>query len=138
LVSNAGGALPLPLVANTPYYVINLSGTTLKLALSVDLAQAGTAIDLTTDGTGTNTLLAAMGAAYGEGVHTLTIPEMPAHKHDVSSTGASIGSATNGPYFLNVADVFGTVTATNIGLQGGGLPANNMQPTLFTNIFIKL
>jgi hypothetical protein len=141
LVSNSGGALPAPLVANTPYYVINISPTTLKLALSVDLAQAGTPIDLTTDGSGTNTLLSALGAAIGEGLHVLTIPELAAHTHAPGSTATTFsGEFPPGTgaydYVGGGAHNDGSFTAT--ASTGGGLGHNTMQPTMFANIFIKL
>jgi len=47
--------MPAPLVAGTTYYIINISGTTFKLATTAALATAGTAIDITTTGTGTIT-----------------------------------------------------------------------------------
>jgi len=56
-VANSGGALPAPLAANTTYYVINVDATHVKLATSLALAKAGTAIDLTDAGTGTHALL---------------------------------------------------------------------------------
>lgn len=56
-VSNSGGALPAPLAANTTYYAINVDGTHIKLATSLANAKAGTAIDLTSAGSGTHTLL---------------------------------------------------------------------------------
>lgn len=47
------GTLPAPLLANTPYYVIETATPgVIQLALSQQLAAAGTAIDLTTQGTG--------------------------------------------------------------------------------------
>lgn len=48
--------LPAPLVAATDYYLIKVSDTTYKLATSYANAIAGTAIDITTAGTGTHTL----------------------------------------------------------------------------------
>ena len=42
---------PAPLAANTFYYVINVSATSIKLATTSALATAGTAIDLTDTGT---------------------------------------------------------------------------------------
>jgi hypothetical protein len=48
--------LPSPLVAATNYYLIKVSDTTFKLATSYANAIAGTAIDITTAGTGTHTL----------------------------------------------------------------------------------
>jgi hypothetical protein len=58
-VSNSGGALPAPLAAATGYWIIKISADTFKLATSLASAYAGTAINLTTDGTGTQTLAAA-------------------------------------------------------------------------------
>lgn len=48
--------LPAPLAAATDYYVIKVNDTTIKLATSYANAVAGTAIDITTTGTGTHTL----------------------------------------------------------------------------------
>lgn len=51
-VSNSGGALPAPLVAGTTYFIVNKTGSTAKLSLT----SGGTAINLTTNGTGTNSI----------------------------------------------------------------------------------
>lgn len=51
-VSNSGGALPAPLVAGTVYFVRDKSGVTFKLAAT----SGGAAINLTTNGTGTNSV----------------------------------------------------------------------------------
>lgn len=51
-VSNSGGALPAPLVANTTYFVCDKTGNTFKLSATY----GGAAIDLTTNGTGTNSI----------------------------------------------------------------------------------
>jgi hypothetical protein len=55
VLSNSGGGLPAPLVANTVYYGIYVAAGTYKLATSFSNAIAGTAIDITTAGTGTHT-----------------------------------------------------------------------------------
>ena len=55
-VSNSGGALPAGLAAATDYWTIRQSATTSKLASSLANAVAGTAVDFTTDGTGTQTI----------------------------------------------------------------------------------
>lgn len=55
-VSNAGGALPGGLVAATDYWVIRVDDDVFKLATSFANAVAGTAVALSTDGTGTQTL----------------------------------------------------------------------------------
>ena len=51
-VVNTGGALPAPLVAGTSYFVRDKSGNTFKLAAT----SGGAAIDITTNGTGTNAI----------------------------------------------------------------------------------
>lgn len=50
------GTLPDPLVVNTVYYVIRVDATTIKLATTAANATAGTAIDLTDQGTGTHSI----------------------------------------------------------------------------------
>lgn len=50
------GTPPGGLAIDTTYYLIRVDATTLKLATSLVNAQAGTAIDLTSAGTGTHTL----------------------------------------------------------------------------------
>ncbi len=58
-VSNSGGGLPGGLSASTTYYMIitgGLGAATYKLATTLANAQAATAIDITTNGTGTQTI----------------------------------------------------------------------------------
>ena len=55
-VSNAGGALPAGLVAATDYWFIRTGTYTFQLATSLALALAGTALTISTDGTGVQTL----------------------------------------------------------------------------------
>lgn len=55
-VSNAGGGLPTGLLAATDYWVIKVDADNIKLATSQANAIAGTAINVTTNGTGTQTL----------------------------------------------------------------------------------
>lgn len=54
--SNAGGGLPGGLAAATPYFAINVSSSTFKLATSQANALAGVEIDITSNGTGTQTI----------------------------------------------------------------------------------
>jgi hypothetical protein len=51
-VANSGGGLPAPLVVNTSYFVRDATANTLKLSAT----QGGAAINLTSNGSGTNTL----------------------------------------------------------------------------------
>lgn len=52
----AGGGLPTPLVAGTTYYAIFVDSTHIKVATTYANALAGTAIDITTNGTAPNTI----------------------------------------------------------------------------------
>lgn len=54
-VSNTGGALPAPLLVDTDYFIRDKVGDTFKLAATL----GGAVIDLTTDGTGTNSIRTA-------------------------------------------------------------------------------
>lgn len=81
-VSNAGGALPTGLAAATAYYVIKVDANTLKLATSLSNAYAGTAINLTTNGTGTQTLAAATGCKRGVWGHFWYVATQAETNHD--------------------------------------------------------
>lgn len=144
-VTNSGGALPTPLAANTVYYVSvnSLTTTTVKLSTTIENAYAGTDIDITVAGSGTQTLQTALGAYNGESLHTLTIAEMPVHNHPGSTVGGVAGAA-------GVAD-FQTVLGSNttpaqgagiptvtVATQGGGGAHNTIQPTSYLNVFLKL
>lgn len=55
-VANSGGGLPGALAAATDYWVIKVSSSTFKLATSLANALDGTGINISSDGTGTQTL----------------------------------------------------------------------------------
>lgn len=57
------GTIPAGLTANTTYYVIRVSATEIKLALSSDDATVGTAINITSQGTGTHSLASSQAIA---------------------------------------------------------------------------
>lgn len=56
VVVTTTGTLPAGLSADTVYYVINVSSTTMKLATTAANATAGTAVDITSTGSGTHTI----------------------------------------------------------------------------------
>jgi flagellin len=53
---NGGGSLPGPLSSATTYYIIKVDNNTFKLATSASNAQSGTAIDITSTGSGYTSL----------------------------------------------------------------------------------
>jgi hypothetical protein len=78
-VSNAGGALPTALAAATAYWVIVVDVDHFKLASSLANAMAGTAINITAQGSGTDTLTKGIavydnGALQGPAAWSLTLP----------------------------------------------------------------
>ncbi len=54
--SNSGGSLPTGISAGTDYFIIALSATTIRVATSQANASAGTYVDITAAGSGTNYL----------------------------------------------------------------------------------
>lgn len=118
---STSGALPNPLLAATDYFVIRVTANTFKLAASLPDAQAGTAIDLTTNGTGTQTVTptAIAGASIkfqGSNDNSNWV--------DIASSSTNITATVNllynqsGVYYRYVRPYFtittGTVTFSNV------------------------
>lgn len=127
--------LPGGLVAATDYYVIRDSATAIRLASSLANAIAGTAINITTAGTGTHTLThtltaRALGDLGGEETHALTVDEIPAHAHNETNLGGSGGSDYQPGGAQNPANPIPTSST------GGSGAHNNMQPYQVENLFI--
>jgi microcystin-dependent protein len=89
-----------------------------------------------------------IGQLAGEEQHTLTVNEIPAHRHAVSAlTNANSESANGTVYGGNTQDSIytanpnsnGTPMAANmIGSAGGSQPHDNMMPTVAVNFIISL
>lgn len=102
-----------------------IAGKTLTLPRSLGRALAGA-------GSGSGLTARVLGEYTGEETHTLTIPEMPAHTHTVASgpTPNIVPSGGSHPQ--------GDTNLVTSSSTGGGGAHNNMEPTSFFNVFIKL
>ncbi len=83
-------------------------------------------------GAGASLTARALGDTTGEETHLLTTPEIPSHTHSIgnaSGTAIAQGGGLVG-YTTSLSGVSGTA--------GGGGTHNNMQPTTFLNVMVKL
>lgn len=140
------GTLPTGIAAATNYYVIVIDSTHIQLATTLANAVLGTAIDITAQGSGTNTATGTLSARTlgqkgGEENHATTIAEMASHTHQLPNGGT--GNSPNNPgAFLNAQWTDGTAGATGAksdSLSRTGLSGehNNMSPFLALNYIIK-
>lgn len=136
------GTLPTGLSLATDYFVIRLSATTIQLASSLAnaLAQVPIPINITAQGTGTNTITVTLstrtlGQRGGEELRSLSVSEMPSHKHDVTTAG---GGAPNN--FSNIAAGTGQAQTVVDGTTtvSGNTPHNIMNPFVVVNYIIKI
>jgi len=116
--------LPAPFLINTTYYVIRVDVGTIQLAASRANAFAGTQIDITTSGAGTQTvhsyleededsrLKLADGGNDGEDLGSYQPDEFDSHAHSISPTAIRydyLNGATSGTAILAGANqIFGT------------------------------
>jgi microcystin-dependent protein len=140
LVYTTSGTAIGGLTAGNTYFAIVVDSTHIKLASSVANAVAGTAIDLTTQGTGNHTFThnltaRTLGAYGGEEAHALTTAEMPAHTHPLPDTmvgvNAVTGSQTNRGG-SNPQDFYANTLST-----GGSSAHNNMPSYAAVTMIIK-
>lgn len=76
-------------------------------------------------------------ADQGEEDHTLTASEMPAHAHDIEGEADSVTTPTAGIAGSRASTSSTTVTDAAAS-EGGGGAHNNMQPTIWLSLLIKL
>lgn len=122
------------LTSGNTYYIIRDSATTVQLASSLANAQNGTNINMTAKSTPvwslTHTYTArVLGEAVGEEAHAQSITELLAHTHP--SVWINGGGASN-------PSGVGTSSVSNSGSRGGNAAMNQLQPTLFLNVMVKL
>lgn len=139
---NSTGTLPAPLATlNDPnvYYTIFTSPATLRLARSLELAQAGTFINITDAGTGTHHIKSADGSYYGASIDTLILSDLPGNNGPSGLQVKAFNGPASGPPFNSVigsttlgsapVDVINPVSQTSLDYT---------QPTAFLNIMLKL
>jgi hypothetical protein len=137
MVSTTGGALPAPLVANTVYYAINLTSSSLELASSATNAQLGVPITLTTSGTPVLNIFLVLGAEVGLSATGIIPNNLPAHTHvaPFSSNYVTNAPSTPGVYTIGAQGTLSPITGLNDTTNS---PLNTYQPTVFLNVFMKL
>jgi hypothetical protein len=91
---------------------------------------------LATYGSGSGLTARALALATGVETHPLVIGEMAAHAHDVSFTVSNTPGGT-AQVDANGAGVIASITSTSTSV-GSGTAHQNMQPTIFLNVMVKL
>lgn len=137
ILFNSGGVPPDGLSVGAAYYTIFVSNTTLRLASTIEDALAGSFVNFTTAGTGTNSIQEQVvdpGVFLGEEVHVLIESELP-NPITTTATAANISNAGSGLEVLIDSAAGGGGTVVN---TGGNNPHNTMQPSTYMNIFFKL
>lgn len=116
-----------------------------KIGLTKTLGMA-----LAVAGAGAGLTARALGLTVGEETHALSTAELASHTHTTNETphahayqqqhaGASINVATGSPgNDAGIGTTGSSTTGITINTAGSGTAHNNMQPTSFWNIYIKL
>lgn len=128
---NANKRLPLPNLSGTGFAGLdNMSGVSANVV--------------------THAAADILGGRVGTETHTLQTSEIPAHKHTLTDPGhehsyarpnaqgtAQAGAQWNG-LTISGANTGSTTTGITMADAGGGSAHNNMQPTFFGYVFVKL
>jgi len=140
------------LAINTDYYVIVVNANTIKLATTRANAIANTAINLTSQGTGTHTISQAEGPDFssrtavnggnaGDNIGSLEEDTSQAHSHSLKVSGAfTTGTASVSRNNFNDGPAGGYVDAP-VGFDAGGSPrisSETRQSNILTNYIIKV
>ena len=140
VVLTTSGTAPGGLTAGNTYYVIRVTATSIKLATTLANAVAGTAIDITSQGTGNHTLTVTytnrvLGSVGGEEKHALTISEIPSHSHTYDDTYSVQWSSEAFGTPLSSTDEINRIETSS---ATGGSQAHNITPLYCTvNYIIK-
>lgn len=140
--SAASGAMT-GLTHDTTYYLIRQSNSSFALASSRAEALAGTAIALSSNGSGTQTFTLTgvdrdLGVRGGEEKHAVTVGEMPSHRHrrNEPASSSSSGSGYLQPQGISGSNGYqdGAPFLENTGGSGNH---NNMPPFIAFNWIIR-
>lgn len=102
--------------------------------------QVGTIVGraLAVAGTGVGLTARTLGDIVGEETHQITTDELASHTHTyICTTDGDLASGSSGGFGTDVASNVSGVSGS-IQSAGGDQPHNNMQPTTFLNVMIKL
>ena len=136
-VSNSGGGLPGGLAAVTNYYVVPISPTTFNLSTTLANAQAGLVILWTTNGTGTQTVVAQSLVLTAANTVNLYrgVPITFSNTGGALPTGLSAGvvyyAVPSSTTLFCVATTFANAMAgTYIAYAGAGTPTSTVMITV--------
>lgn len=138
-----GGTLPTNLNPANQYWIgnVTIGGGSITFFVATTLANAiaGNFIGYTTSGSGNTEVIISnnnMGYYTGEFTHILINGELSTHSHPTPGGNFVIAGGGGTMVGSDVGISFGESETT--GNQGNNLPHNNTQPTIFTNVMIKL
>lgn len=139
------GVLPAPLIVGEDYYVIYKNSTSIRLADSYNNAISGVPISFTSDGSDRSIITINYnedftnqnGQVLGEFSHAPIQSELSSHNH---ITSVSVGSSAGEPFPGYLGDLTSAPGdrpwASNS--VGGSRNFNIIQPSFYTNCFLKL
>lgn len=135
IVYTTTGSVITGLTSGVTYYLIRNAYNQFSLATSVALANAGTAIALSSDGSGTQLFTATytarpMAQKGGEQTHALTDAELASHSHSTyidPTDNNDVAGGSGG----------GTLGSFQTGVTGGDTPHNIMPLFTVVNYIIK-
>lgn len=136
------GTLPSGLSLATTYYIIRASATTIQFATSQANANAGTPIDITTQGSGIHTIVytsvnrTVIGRGGGEETHGMSTTELAAHTHTLSLLFNATGGSVHPEFFDGNGSGAGPDAPATTS-TGANSTHNNMPPYSPTNFIIK-
>lgn len=120
--SNSGGALPTGLSGSTDYFVIVVTANTFKLATSLANALAGTAINITTNGTGTQTFTPT---SIAGGTVKLQKSNTPTDANSWVDEGSATNITADSYNFLEKVDPSAKAMRVAYTMTAGSLSATN-------------